>query len=144
MTVEKWKEMMVEMWKEIGVNAKINLIPGAQYWNVWTQVPCGLTAWAHRPLGIMNIALAYRSGGAWNESGYANPEFDALITQAEGIVDPVERRAVMADIEALLQTDGPMLHTAWAKKATYFHESVGGFSMHPSQFLFAKDYWINA
>ena len=135
---------VVEMWKEIGVNAKINLIPGAQYWNVWTQVPCGLTAWAHRPLGIMNIALAYRSGGAWNESGYANPEFDALITQAEGIVDPVERRAVMADIEALLQTDGPMLHTAWAKKATYFHESVGGFSMHPSQFLFAKDYWINA
>jgi len=39
-------------------------------------VPFGFTTWAHRPLGIMSLALAYRSGGSWNESKYSNPEFD--------------------------------------------------------------------
>jgi len=32
----------------------------------------------------MVLGLAYRTGTPWNESSYSNPEFDKLLTQAEG------------------------------------------------------------
>jgi peptide/nickel transport system substrate-binding protein len=133
---------IVEMWKQIGVNATINVMPTSQYYDVWTKVPAGLTSWAHRPLGIMNIGLAYRSGAPWNESGYNNPEFDRLLTQAESLADPVERRKVMEPIERLLQEDGPIIHAAWRKQATFYAKTVGGFSMHPSQYIFGRNLWL--
>src|SRR5207245_504550 len=87
-------QAMVEQWKEAGIRVKINVMPSTQYWEVWTKVPFGFTTWAHRPLGIMSLALAYRSGGPWNESKYSNPEFDRLLTQAEGTLDVASRREI--------------------------------------------------
>ena len=84
-------------------------MPGAQFWEVWDKVPFGMTNWTHRPLGIMVLALAYRTGVPWNESNYSNTRFDALLSKAEGIVDVEERREVMAEIEALMQEDGPII-----------------------------------
>jgi peptide/nickel transport system substrate-binding protein len=34
---------------------------------------------------VQILNLAYRSGVPWNESGFANAEFDALLDQANGI-----------------------------------------------------------
>ena len=88
--------------KDIGVKVNIKSLPSAQYWEVWTEAPFSLTAWGHRPLAIMTLGLAYRSNAAWNESHYNNPEFDRLLTQAEGILDPKERSKVMARGERFL------------------------------------------
>ena len=60
-------EAMVEQWKPAGIRAKINILPSAKYWDIWTTVPFGFTIWAHRPLGFMVLALAYRTGVPWNE-----------------------------------------------------------------------------
>lgn len=137
-------QAIVEMWKQIGVNATINLMPTSAYYDVWTQVPVGFTSWAHRSLGIMNIGLAYRSGAPWNESGYSNPEFDKLLTEAESVADPVARRKIMEPIEKILQEDGPMIQATWRKQATFYAKTVGGFSMHPSQYIFARNLWLKA
>src|SRR5207249_7392459 len=80
-------QAMVEQWKDAGIRVKINVMPSTQYWEVWTKVPFGFTTWAHRPLGVMSLALAYRSGVPWNESKYSNPEFDRLLSLAEGTID---------------------------------------------------------
>jgi peptide/nickel transport system substrate-binding protein len=66
-------EAMVEQWKEAGIRTKINVLPSAKFWEVWTEVPFGYTTWAHRPLAFMVMTLAYRSGGTWNETRYNNP-----------------------------------------------------------------------
>ncbi|MFN6979454.1 MAG: ABC transporter substrate-binding protein, partial [Gemmobacter sp.] len=41
---------LVEMWKEAGIRCAINIVPNAQYWDIWTTTPLGMTVWAHRPL----------------------------------------------------------------------------------------------
>ena len=64
---------MVEQWAEAGIKVKLNVMPGAQYWDVWTKVPFGFTTWTHRPLAIMVLGLAYRTGVPWNES-HRQPE----------------------------------------------------------------------
>jgi len=49
----------------------------------------------------MVLGLAYRTGVPWNESNYANPKFDELLSNAEGILDVEKRKVVMKEIEDL-------------------------------------------
>jgi peptide/nickel transport system substrate-binding protein len=131
--------VMTEMWKAAGIDVKINVMPPASFWEVWQKVPFGYTAWTHRPLGVMVLGLAYRTGVPWNESSYANPEFDNLLTQAEGILDPDKRRVVMAKLEQMLQDDGPIVQPLWRVVQTGYHKRVKGFRMHPSQYIFLDE-----
>jgi peptide/nickel transport system substrate-binding protein len=137
-------QTMVEQWKEAGIRVKINVVPSTQYWEVWTKVPFGFTTWAHRPLGIMSLALAYRSGGPWNESKYANPEFDRLLTQAEGTLDVNSRREIMARLESILQDDGPIVQPVWRAIFTFHDKRVQGFKPHPTLYIFGHQLAIQA
>jgi peptide/nickel transport system substrate-binding protein len=134
----------VEHWKEAGIRVAIKVMPGAQYWDVWDKVPLGTTQWYHRPLGIMNLGLAYRTGVPWNESSYANPEFDRLLTQAEGILDPVERRKAMEKLQRILQEDGPLVQPLFRSNFTFMDKSVKGFSMHPTAYIFGNEFGIES
>src|SRR6266567_4023600 len=129
-------QTMVEQWKEAGIRVKINVMPSTKYWEVWTKVPFGFTTWAHRPLGIMTLALAYRTGVPWNESKYSNHEFDGLLTEAEGILDVNRRREVIARLEAILQDDGPIVQPVWRALFTFHDKRVQGFKMHPTGYIF--------
>jgi len=137
-------QTMVEQWKEAGIRVKINVMPSTQYWEVWTKVPFGFTTWAHRPLGIMSLALAYRSGGPWNESKYSNPEFDRLLSQAEGTLDVASRREIMARLEAILQDDGPIVQPVWRSIFTFHDKRVQGFRPHPTLYIFGHQLAIQA
>jgi peptide/nickel transport system substrate-binding protein len=131
--------VMVEMWKAAGIDVKINVMPSASFWDVWQKVPFGYTAWTHRPLGVMVLGLAYRTGVPWNESSYANPEFDRLLTQAEGILEADRRREVMARLEQILQEDGPIVQPLWRVVQAGFDKRVKGFRMHPTQYIFLDE-----
>jgi peptide/nickel transport system substrate-binding protein len=137
-------QTMVEQWKEAGIRVKINVMPSTQYWEVWTKVPFGFTTWAHRPLGIMSLALAYRSGGPWNESKYSNAEFDRLLGQAEGTLDVTARRETMARLEAILQDDGPIVQPVWRSIFTFHDKRVQGFRPHPTLYIFGNQLAIQA
>ena len=137
-------QTMVEQWKEAGIRVKINVMPSTQYWEVWTKVPFGFTTWAHRPLGIMSLALAYRSGGPWNESKYSNPEFDRLLSQAEGTLDVASRREIMARLETILQDDGPIVQPVWRSIFTFHDKRVQGFRPHPTLYIFGHQLAIQA
>src|SRR5499426_963523 len=137
-------QTMVEQWKDAGIRVKINVMPSTQYWEVWTKVPFGFTTWAHRPLGIMSLALAYRSGGSWNESKSSTPEFDKLLTQAEGTIDVNSRREIMARLESILQDDGPIVQPVWRAIFTFHDKRVQGFKPHPTLYLFGHQLAIQA
>ena len=137
-------QVLAQQFADIGVKINIKSLPSAQYWEVWTSAPFSLTAWGHRPLAIMTLSLAYRSNAAWNESHYANPEFDQLLTQAEGILDPKERSKVIEKIELIMQDDGPIVQPFWRVFSTVMDKKVKGFELHPSQYIFAHQYAISA
>lgn len=132
-------QVMVEQWQDAGIRIKINVMPGAQFWDIWDKVPFGFTIWYHRPLGTMVLGLGYRSGVPWNESNYSNPEFDRLISKAEGILDVDERRKVMAELERIMQEDGPITQPFWRSIATFYDKKVKGFRMHPTNYIFGEE-----
>jgi peptide/nickel transport system substrate-binding protein len=137
-------QALVEQFNEIGVKCTIKSLPGSQYWDVWDKVPFSYTGWGHRPLGVMVLALAYRTGAVWNESGYSNPEFDKLLTEAEGTLDVDKRRAIMEKIEIIMQQDGPIVQPFWRTTSTVMDKRIKGFQQHPSQYIFANEMAITA
>lgn len=133
-----WEQDSVALLKEdaakAGINIKINLMPSAQYWDVWTKAPLSLTSWAHRPLAIMVLGLAYRTGVPWNESSYANPEWDKALTEAESTLDVESRRAKMEKVEKILQDDAVMVQPFFRSVFTAVRDNVVGFEMHPTRY----------
>ncbi|MDE0698087.1 MAG: ABC transporter substrate-binding protein [Boseongicola sp.] len=116
--------------RDAGFNIKRTILPGSTFWNDWAKYPFSSTNWNHRPLGVQVLALAYRSGEAWNEFGWANPDFDALLTEAQAIADVEKRRAVMASIQKLIQDEGVTVQPYW--RSLYRHAKPGlvGADMH--------------
>ena len=133
-----WEQDSVAVLKEdaakAGINIKMNVMPMAQYWDVWTKAPLSLTSWTHRPLAVMVLGLAYRTGVPWNESSYANPEWDAALTEAESTLDVEQRRVKMEKVEKILQNDAVMVQPFFRSVFTAVRENVVGFEMHPTRY----------
>lgn len=109
--------------RDAGFNIKRTVLPGSTFWNDWAKYPYSSTNWNHRPLGVQIWALAYRTGEAWNEFGYSNPKFDAILEQALATADVDKRRELMAKGEALLQEDAVTTQPYW--RALYNHTVDG-------------------
>lgn len=118
--------------RDAGIPVRRTILPGATFWNDWAGYPFSTTDWAQRPLGVQVLALAYRSGEAWNESGFANSEFDSLLTEALSIADADQRRAVMAKIEKLMQDEGVVIQPYWRSIYRHYRPGVVGAEMHPT------------
>lgn len=125
--------------RDAGIKVKRTILPGSTFWNDWAKYPFSSTNWNHRPLGVQIWALAYRSGEAWNEFGYSNPEFDAILEKALATADVEKRRALMAEGEKIIQDDGVTIQPYW--RSLYNHTKdglVGGghhiaFEIHPAR-----------
>lgn len=128
---------------EAGIRLKLNVLPSAQYWAVWNKVPFGLTYWAHRPLGVMTLVLAYRTGGAWNESNFASPEFDAALDKALAIVDPKERSLAMEEVQQILRDAAVMVQPYWPKEFAACSDRVHNYEFHPSHFFRMDRVWVS-
>jgi len=135
-------QAMVNMWKQIGVNVTMNVLPSTQYWDHWTTEAFAYTPWTHRPLGTMVLDLAYRTGVPWNESHYASPKLDELLNQADATIDVAKRQLIMKEIEALMQEEGPIVQPVWRAVFTGINKRVKGFKMHPTLYLFCEEWSV--
>lgn len=118
--------------RDAGFQVKRTVVPAADYWLDWQSYPFSSTNWNHRPLGTQILGLAYRSGEVWNEAGFANTQFDALLDEANSIADADARRVVMAQLQAIMVEEGVTIQPFW--RALYRHARSGlvGWDMHIS------------
>ncbi len=120
------------MLRDAGISVERTVLPGATFWNDWQNYPFSTTDWGHRPLGVQSLALAYRSGEPWNESGFENAEFDGLIAEALRLADAEERREVMARIQRLMQDEGVVIQPYWTSVFRHHAPGVVGAEAHPA------------
>ena len=120
------------MIRDAGIPMQRTVLPGATFWNDWAKYPLSTTDWAQRPLGVQVLALAYRSGEPWNESAFANPEFDALLADALAIADADQRREVMAKLHQIVQDEGVIIQPYWRSIYRQHKTNAVGADMHPT------------
>ncbi|MCP4206677.1 MAG: ABC transporter substrate-binding protein [Shimia sp.] len=125
-------DAVVAQLRDAGFKATTRIVPGNTYWDNWDSFPFSATDWNHRPLGVQIWALAYRSGEAWNEFGYANSDFDAILDEALGTLDIDKRRALVAQGEKVLQDDAVTIQPYWRALANHTVDGLEGGAHHIS------------
>ncbi|MCT4610675.1 MAG: ABC transporter substrate-binding protein [Pelagimonas sp.] len=116
--------------RDAGFKVKRTVMPGSTFWNDWVKYPFSSTNWNHRPLATQIHALAYKSGEAWNEFGWSNPEFDALLTEANSLADAGKRREVMGKMQAMIIDEGVTIQPYWRSISRHHVEGLVGADMH--------------
>ncbi len=128
--------------RDAGIKVKRTVLPGSTYWNDWSKYPYSMTIWYMRPLGVQVLALAYRSGEAWNETGYSDPKFDAKLKEALSISDPSKRKEAMKDVELIIQDSGIIIQPFWQKLFCHMSSRVQGYGIHPTFQIELQKVWL--
>jgi len=106
-----------EMAAEAGITVNINPVPSSAFWDQWQQWPFSISGWGGRIPATVSMSLALRCGAVeagWGEVYYCNPEFDALLDQAESTADVDKKRELLCEIQGIMQEDALYLIPFWA------------------------------
>ncbi len=91
---------------EAGIDVNITTVSSDGFWtDAWMLQPFVMTCWNARGADAA-LNEIYRSGGAWNESFWNVPEFDALLDAARAEMDFDARRQYYLDAQQMLHEDG--------------------------------------
>ncbi|RWI85423.1 MAG: ABC transporter substrate-binding protein [Mesorhizobium sp.] len=135
-------DAIAAQFRETGYKVKRTVLPSSTFYNDWLKYPLSITNWNHRPLGVQNLVLAYRSGVAWNETGWSNPDFDKKLDAALAVPDPDKRKVLMQDIEKLLQDSGIIIQPYWLSVFHHMTKQVRDFPMHPTFEIDLGKVWL--
>ena len=136
-------EALRDQLKEAGIRLAVTVVPATKFWEIWTKVPFGATSWAHRPLGTMALAQAYRSGASWNESHFSSPEFDQALADAEATLDVSLRKAKMQKVEKILQDAAVVVQPFWRPVFILASAKVHGYKAHPARQMQLYKVWMS-
>jgi peptide/nickel transport system substrate-binding protein len=128
-----------------GFDIALDITEPGGYWDRWTEVDLGITSWTHRSLDTMVLPLAYISEaiGAWNETRWTDDEFETKLRQAEATVDVEARRAIMCDIEQIMQDRGPIGNSFWKNVWNITHQKFQNIQAHPTAYDLLYEVWID-
>ncbi|MGR3486023.1 MAG: ABC transporter substrate-binding protein [Paracoccaceae bacterium] len=122
--------------RDAGISVRRTVVPSAAFWNDWNKYPFSATNWTHRPLGVQVLNIAYRGGASWNESGFANAEFDTLLDQALSVADADARRDISRRLQEIMQEEGVAIQPYWRSLYRHHRPEVVGAQMHPASQIF--------
>jgi peptide/nickel transport system substrate-binding protein len=127
-----------------GFDINLDITEPAGYWDRWTEVDLGITSWTHRPIAVMVLPLAYTAEaiGAWNETRWADEEFETLLREAQGTLDVEARRSIMCKMEDIMQERGPVFNSYWKNVWNITNKRFKNIRAHPTAYDLLYDVWI--
>jgi peptide/nickel transport system substrate-binding protein len=128
--------------RDAGIKVKRTILPGSTFWNDWLKYPFSATEWNMRPLGVQVLALAYKSGVAWNETHFDNKEFDTQLEKAMSLANVDERRKVMATLEKIMQDNAVIIQPYWRKLYRHYKKGIHNVEMHPTFEMHMYNWWM--
>ncbi len=125
---------------EIGITATIN----APEWSQWLELQgdsmydAYICNWNGLIDADQYYYLQHKSDQVFNFTGYDNPEFDDLVTEARSISDFDERYAIYEELNQTLVDDAPYLYLYNKLEIRAYAPEVRGFVTRPDQ---ANNFW---
>ncbi|MEN0041554.1 MAG: ABC transporter substrate-binding protein [Pseudomonadota bacterium] len=132
-------DAVADQLRKAGIKVKRTVLPGSTFWNDWAKYPFSSTNWNHRPLGVQILALAYKSGEAWNEAGYSNPEFDKTLAVALSQADVAARTKTMEKLETMMREDAVTIQPYWRTLTNFSKKNLMGTAHHISFEFWPQD-----
>ena len=104
-----------QMWNSTGcITVTLGNLPSSQYYddsfeNNWLAAQVAITNWSAQPSPQSELAQAFTTDGAYNESHWSNADLDALIAQASQTADVATRKEIYSQIAAIFAEEGPII-----------------------------------
>ena len=137
-------QVLQQQCREAGINLELEVLPQAQYWEVWDKSDFGLTFWTDRPLAVMLHKLAYRSDAKWNEARLKSSSYDAALDAAAASPDAKAASQHMKKCQEELQNNHVMVQPYFVKIYTGGNSKVMNFPRHPAEFYPFHRLWMDA
>lgn len=122
---------------EVGVNLQIKSLawgPFLEAVRTDPEVPMFLLGWEADfpdPSNFLDVLFHSRSIGTNNNTGYANPQLDALLEEAARTVDQQKRLDLLRLAEEIVVADAPWVFLFHPASFRLLHPRVRDYRMHP-------------
>ncbi len=137
-------QVLQEQCKKAGIDLQLEVLPQAQYWEVWDKSDFGLTFWTDRPLAVMLHKLAYRSDAKWNEAHFNSKKYDDALDAAAGSPDAKSASQYIKVCQEELVNNHVMVQPFFLKLYTGGSDKVKNFQRHPAEFYPFHRVWIES
>lgn len=131
-----------------GINISLNIMTSAAYYGSgsnqpWLAVPFGMTDWAARGAASQAIVPEFPSGAIWNESHWADPEFDKSFKAYNAELDNQRRNQLALKCARIQHEEAPYGIAYWigAQRATA--QNVHGLAPAPDVFIDLRAVWLS-
>jgi oligopeptide transport system substrate-binding protein len=135
--------VIADAWaKNLGINVKLL----NQEWKVYLDTQSSLgydvsrSAWIGDYADANNFIDLFMTGGENNKTGWGNEEYDRLVRAGNNELDPQKRMALMAEAEAILMDEMPVLPLYYYVTQTTYSPRLGGYFANVKDEHFPK-YW---
>ncbi|HKZ44006.1 MAG TPA: ABC transporter substrate-binding protein [Anaerolineales bacterium] len=120
-----------QQWAEANINVDISVEPESVYYgdNGWLDVDLGITGWGSRPYPQFYLDVMLVSNAKWNESHFADSEFDNLARVTGSTLDENERIAAYSRIQQLLADRGPIIIPYYFVQFAAINANFEGFEL---------------
>jgi peptide/nickel transport system substrate-binding protein len=121
-----------QMAAKAGVNVNIIQEPADSYWDVvWLKKSFVTSQWNQRPVPDMMFSIGYVTGSAWNETHWADAQFDKLVAQARGELNMAKRKELYCACQRLINDEGGEAIPAFQNILDAGSNKVGGMALSP-------------
>jgi peptide/nickel transport system substrate-binding protein len=137
----KTGEVIQQQLKAIGIDLAIEPVDVSVWFDRFVKGDYEITsAYQERTIDPDNFyALVLKSGGSINTTGYANPDFDALIEQARTQTDDAARKDLYEQARAVVWKDNPLIFAHYETINYLMNKDVVGSTVNPTLELRLED-----
>ncbi|MXV99674.1 MAG: ABC transporter substrate-binding protein [Acidimicrobiaceae bacterium] len=102
----EWTQVWQQQLAEAGINVELNVTPADTYWgDQWLSAPFAMTGWNVRTVDH-GLGLWYHSEAEWNETHWADEQFDADLAAARSTTDEAERTRLYHKMQQQIIDEG--------------------------------------
>lgn len=116
-----------------GIPLEIKREPGDGYWSeVWNKQPFSASYWGGRPTQDQMYTTAYLSTADWNDTRWKRPEFDEMLLEARGELDPEKRKEIYSRMGQMIRDEGGLIAPMFNDFVEGVSDKVGGWVVDPT------------
>ncbi|MGI9319626.1 MAG: ABC transporter substrate-binding protein [bacterium] len=117
---------------KIGFDLKLKKVPTDGYWGaVWMNEPLNVVTWNMRPTAQSQMAIQFGPGAAWNDTYWNDDKMGELLKNVLSVTDPVERHAMMCEMQTLIHEGSGMVIPAFSNINDAIADNIMGMPTVP-------------
>lgn len=140
----KYAVTLKEAAREIGLTINVEQMEHSTYLKqVWTKGNFYIGFYNMQPTEDGIFSLLYTSDAPWNEPRWNNAEFDKLVEQARGELDPVQQARIYGKCQEMCYEQVPMIVPMFLDLLAAHGKHVHDFLLHPrGAYWFLENLWM--